>query len=791
MTLSQKNYSVSPRIQRLKKEILSTKREISIERAILMTESFLKTPGEPTIIRRAKALRHILNHIKIKVTSDELIVGNRSLLPRAGVVAPECSIRWLNEELDTISIRGQESFFISEENKRKLREEIFPYWKGKTLKNEIEASLSQETKIAREAKVFTLNQTTHNQGHILPHVEKWLRKGIRELRNQVKEKLLVSHNDREKINFYRAVDISLKGASEFILRYAKLAESKAKQSTGEKREHFGIIMTNCEHILVNPPSTFHQAVQSLWFLFLMLHIESVASSFSPGRIDQYLFPFYSNDIQENILTPEKALEIMECLWLKFNEIVLLRPAKEVKYFAGFPIGFNVALGGINEKGKDVTNELSFLCLKASADIRMPQPNLSVRLHNRTSQKFLMEVSQVISLGFGMPQLFNDEIIIPALLNRGIKPDDARNYAIIGCVELGIPGKSLGLSDAALFNLPKLLELVINKGKDRLTKRKAIFLDKSNGHFNSYESLEKALEKEMDYFVDQMVAGCNIVDQVQARILPTPFLSSVMDECLRKGEDVSRGGARYNFTGPQAIGVANLADSLMAIKKFVYQEQQIDLLSLNHLLDKNFLEDEPLRQRLLNFSPKFGNDIDEVDQIARKWARHYCLLVERNKNPRGGSYQPGLYTISAHVPLGLVVGATPDGRRAREPLADGGLSPVREREKKGPTAVLKSVSKIDQLLSSNGSLLNLKFHPSVFGGEKSLKKFADFLAGFVQLKCTHVQFNIISTDILQQAKKNPEAFGDLVVRVAGYSAYFVELDESLQNDIITRTEYAGL
>jgi len=766
---------LSEDIKTLKDKILNTRREISIERARLMTESYKETEGEPIVIRRAKAFRHILNNMKIDIAPQELIVGSRSISPRAGIAAPECAIDWLEKELDTIHSRDQEPFFITEEDKKILREKIFPYWKGKTLKEEIERALPSQVKQALDTRVFTLNQTTHNQGHILPEVTKWLRMGIDGLIREVLDKIefCSKREDKERYNFYKAVEISLKGASEFILRYAKLAESKMLRAKGEEKLRLGNIMENCKRIANEPPESFYQAIQSLWFLFLMLHIESIGSSFSPGRIDQYLYPFYVKDLREGKLTREKALLLIEHLWLKFNEIVLLRGAKEAKYFAGFPIGFNVVLGGQDENGEDATNDLSYICLEASANLRMPQPNLSVRLHNRTPKKFLKAVSKVISLGFGMPQLFNDEIIIPALLNRGIKYKDARNYAIIGCVEIGIPGRSLGLSDAALFNLPKLLELSVN----------------SKGNYcKEYEDLENSFEELMQKFINLMVQGCNVVDRVHAQLMPTPFLSSVIDDCLEKGIDVSRGGARYNFTGPQGVGVANLADSLMAIKEFVYQKRQVTLKELRQILSQNFEGRESLRQRLLNWSPKFGNDSDEVDEIARKWARRYCELVAEYRNPRGGSYQPGLYTVSAHVPLGLAVGATPDGRLAKEPLADGGLSPVRGRDKEGPTAVLKSVSKIDQLLASNGTLLNLKFHPSVFEGDESFEKFSQFLMGFVQLKVMHVQFNVISADILREAKRNPEAFRNLVVRVAGYSAYFVELDESLQEDIIARTEH---
>ncbi len=780
------------RVYRIKERLLSNSRKVSLERATLMTESFKQTEGEPIIIRRAKALEYILNNMSIDIKPDELIVGSRSITPGAGVIYPECSVGWLEEELETIVQRDIEPFEISEDDKNVIKKELIPYWKGKDLKSVIEQELPESVQKARQAKVFTLNQTTHNQGHILPNAEKWLSKGIGGLLEEVEQQrknVSPTKSNREAFEFYQAAEIALMGASNFIRRYSKMARERLKGEKDPKEaQRLKIIADVCEKVAWDIPSTFLEAVQSLWFLFLILHIESMGSSFSPGRIDQYLYRFYRTDKEAGKISDEEAIIVLEYLWLKFNEIVLIRSIQEARYFAGFPIGFNVTIGGQNEEGNDATNELSFLCLKASQELRLPQPNLTARVHCNTPEEFLREVAATIRLGFGMPQLYNDEVVVPGLLRRGIPLRDARNYAIIGCVEIGIPGKYLGLSDAALFNLGKLLELTMTDGVDRLSReRVAPPLQKS---FDSFEEFEKALEQRMRFFVHQMVEGCNTVDRIHARLMPTPFLSCVIDNCVEKGLDVSRGGAVYNFTGPQAVGIANLADSLIALKKLVFEEKKLSFEELNNVLDKNFEQEEYLRQRLLNLYPKFGNDADEVDCIASKWARKYCQLVEQYENPRGGLYQPGLYSVSSHVPLGLVVGATPDGRLAREPLADGGVSPMRGRDKNGPTAVLKSVSKLPLSLATNGSLLNLKFHPSVFESDSGLEKFCQFLRGFIKLGCMHVQFNVVSADILRQAQEHPENFKDLVVRVAGYSARFVELDKSLQEDIIARTEHVG-
>ncbi len=774
-----------PRISRLKNKILSTERKLYIERARLITESWQQTEGDPTIIRKAKALRHILRHMTIEIDPDELIVGNRSPLPRMGVVSPEMAVEWIDQELETLPTRPQDSFAVDPRDIEELRHEIFPYWRGRTLYDQVKAAIPPDVEEARQAKVFKLNQTDHGQGHTLPNVERWIHQGPRLLLDQAR-RLLETASPGEKADFYLAAIVSLEGAIAFIERYAHLAEEQAALQPAH-RVHLEESAAICRRLAAAPPRTFRETVQALWFLFVILEVESNASGFSPGRLDQYLYPYYRRDLEAGRLSQEEALELLESLWLKFNEIVLLRNAESARYFGGFPIGFNVILGGQTLEGQDATNELSYLCLQAQADLGLPQPNLSVRLHSGTPERFLLAASQVISYGGGMPQIFNDEVIIPALLNRGYPPEEAYNYAVIGCVEISVPGNTSGWSGAALFNMVKVLELTMTGGIDRLTGRPVG--PATDGHF-SFEAFERAYEKQMAHFVELMVKGSCAIQTVHAQVAPTPFLSTVIDDCLEKGRDVSSGGARYNFCGVQGVQVANVADSLAAIKQLVFEEGALSLSELNHILDVNFEGYEPLRQRMLNRVPKYGNDHPYVDELAHEWATKYCQMVERYPTPRGGIFQPGFYTVSAHLPQGQVVAATPDGRPSQTPLADGGLSPMRGLDQNGPTAVLKSVSQVDQRLASNGCLLNLKFMPSFFQGEGGLKQFAHLLRGLVELKIMHTQFNVISASTLRQAQKHPEQFRNLVVRVAGYSAYFTELNEELQNEIIARTEHTG-
>ena len=781
------------RIADLKEFILGTRRRLYIDLARLETRSHQQSEGEPTIIRRAKAFRDMARGMAITIHPGELIVSNRSPLPRMGVVTPSAAVSWIDRELDTLATRPQDPFDVDPQDMRELREEIFPYWRGHTLEDRAAAAIPLDVKQAIDAKVFQLNQTDHAQGHILPNVEDWLRlgpSGLRERATSVRAlRAYAGELSKDQQNFYEAVEICLEAALDFMLRYAALAAEMANtESSPARTRELWQIAENCRHLASLPPQSFWQALQSVAFLFVLLQIESNASSIAPGRLDQYMIPFLRRDLQDRTLTLAEAQELLECLWLKFNEMVLLRSAASARYFAGFPIGFNLIVGGQRADVHDATNALSFMCLQAQADVRMPQPNFSVRLHKNTPVDFLAAVARVISLGTGMPQLFNDEVVIPALEHRGVTHPDAINYAVVGCVELSVPGKALGWSDSAMFNLVRVLEIMLHGG---IEPEKGKQVGPRTGRLQeleSYADLEAAYAEHLRHFIGLMVEGARVIDKLHACLCPTPLLSAVINDCLDVAMDVTAGGAHYNFSGPQGVQVANVADSLAALKYLVYEQKEIGRRDLMQALDRNFAGDEELRQRLLTGAPKYGNDDDKVDLLGSQWARFFCEEVAQYSTPRGGIFQPGFYTVSAHVPLGHNVGATPDGRFARTPLADGGLSPVAGRDRRGPTAVLRSVAKIDQELVSNGALLNLKFLSSFFQKDRALEWFTALLRGFVDLKISHVQFNVVSRETLREAQLHPEQFRGLVVRVAGYSAYFVELDKEVQDEIIRRTEH---
>ncbi|RSK25884.1 formate C-acetyltransferase [Bacillus sp. HMF5848] len=765
---------MNERIRHLKQDLFKRDRKVSIERALLYTESYQQTKGEPTIIRRAKATENILNKVKISIRDKELIVGNRTVEPRSGIISPEMDPYWILAELDTIHSRPQDKFVISEEDKQIYRDTLYPYWEKNSMKDFINAQISPKVKEAVNQDVFKLNQTDKGQGHIIMDFPFILNQGVQSIIDIIDGKV-GSHPDNL---YYEAAKITFKATQQHILRYADLARVEAEmyEDDHERKNELLEIERICRKITYSKPDSFYEASQLLWFISLVGQYESNASSLSLGRIDQYMYPFYEYSLK-NGDSQEYLKELLECFFIKTNDVVLIRSENSAKYFAGFPTGYTVALGGLTETGRDAVNDLSYLFFEAYHDVQLPQPNLSVRTNELIPRAFLNKTAETIRLGTGIPQLFNDEVIVPGFLSKGVTLEDARDYAIVGCVEITIPGKTYGLHDIALFNLLKIMELSILEHKD-------------NSHV-TYETIIEDIQAKIKHYVELVTEGANIVDIGHREFAPTPFLSTLIDSCLEKGKDVTEGGAKYNFSGIQGIGQANLSDSLYAIKKLVFEEKRIEFKELVEALENDFgtEEQERLRVRLINRYDKYGNDNDEIDDIAASLFRVYAKELEKYTNVRGGVFTAGAYTVSAHIPLGEAVGATPDGRKAKEQLADGGLSPMVGRDKLGPTAVLKSVSKLDNYLTVNGSLLNLKFSPSSIEGEEGINKFSDFLMAFTKLKIQHVQFNVLTKETLIDAQKHPQNYKGLIVRVAGYSAFFVELDRKLQNDIIARVEHS--
>lgn len=777
------------RAERIKERFMAITPEICVERAQLITDSYKETEAEPIYIRRAKALEKILTEMTIFIQDDELIVGNHCTKPRSSPVFPEFSCKWLEEELDRLEKRTGDVFLISEDKKKALRE-LFPYWNGKTSNERAAALMTEEAKEAQGYGVFTVgNYFFNGVGHISVDYARGLAKGLEGVIAQAEAEMagldITDPDQLNKMHFLRAVIMSNKAVIRFAERFAEEADRLAAGEKNAKRKtELKEIARICRKVPAKPAETFWEAIQSFWFVQLAIQIESNGHSISPMRFDQYMYPYLKADAD---ITVEKAQELLDLLWIKFTEINKVRDEGSTKAFGGYPMFQNLIIGGQDQTGKDATNELSYMCLQATANVRLYQPSISIRIHDGTPDSLYMKSIEISRIGLGMPAYYNDRVIIPGLLSRGLTREDARDYGIIGCVEPQVGGKTEGWHDAAFFNMAKVLELALNDGVDPVSNKQLGPKTGDLTSFKSFDDVMDAYKKQMKHFVQLLIISDNAVDIAHGERAPLPFLSSLADDCIAKGKSLQEGGAHYNFTGPQGVGVGNVGDSLAAIKKLVFEEKAVSMADLKEAIKNNFEGKEDLRQILLNRAPKFGNDDDYADDIAREGALIYCKEVEKYKNPRNGGFQPGLYPVSANVPLGSMVGATPDGRKAGTPLADG-VSPVSGCDQTGPTAAVKSVAKLDHIIASNGTLLNQKLHPNAMKDEAGMRNLMALTETFFCDGGLHVQYNVVSGKTLMDAQKNPEKHRGLVVRVAGYSAFFTALDTALQNDIIERTEH---
>ncbi len=733
------------------------------------------------------------------IRDNELIVGSLTKNPRSCQVFPEFSNQWLVDEFDKFEKRTSDLFKIPEETKSKLKE-VFKYWQGKTVSELATSYMTNETKDAMNTKVFTVaNYHFNGLGHISVDYPKVLEKGflgiIKETENAIINADKSNPEYVKKKVFWDSIIISCKAAIKYANRYSELAKKLADETLDINRKNELLkIAEICSKVPANPAETFYEACQSFWFVQAIISLESNGHAISPARFDQYMYPYYKNDIDNKFATKEVNTEILHCLWVKFNDLTKVRDETTTKAFSGYSMFQNLIVGGQTPDGKDATNELSYMCLEATGSLKLPQPSLCVRIWSKTPDEFLIRTCELTRLGTGLPAFYNDEVVIPTLINQGLTIEDARDYAIVGCVEPQKPGKTDGWYDAAFFNLAKILELSMNNG--RLNGKQ---VGPETGEFTSFKNIDdfiNAYKKQIEYFVFHMVAADNCVDIAHAERAPLPFLSSMLDDCIGTGKSIQEGGGHYRFSGPLGVGIANVGDSFMAIKKLIFDENKITLLKLKAAVDSNFgeNEDDPIKkaeyedikQLILNRVPKFGNDIDEVDEFTRDGALIYCKEVLKYTNQRGGKFIPGLYPVSNNVYLGSLVGATPDGRNAFKPLADG-VSPTRGADVNGPTAAANSVSKLEHFAAPSGTLFNQKFNPNSLQGDNGLKNLGSLIRSYFDRKGMHIQFNVIDKKVLLEAQKHPEQYRDLIVRVAGYSAQFICLDKGVQDDIIKRTE----
>lgn len=800
-----------PRINRIRKDFLAVTPEICPERALLWTESMKQTEGETQIVRNAKALAYVLQKMTVWIGKEELIVGNQARKPRASPIFPEISYDWFLKEMEEFPFENRpgDRFLIDDETKQKLRG-IADYWKARTVHDYAHSLLSEEVlraEVSYGKGVFlAVNYFYTGIGHISPYYTKVLEKGYAGIKKDVEEKYkqldLTNPEDQKKKPFYDAVTIVCDAVIDFAHRYANLAKEMAKKEKNptRKQELLLQIAKNCKNVPAYPAKTFWEALQSWWFIQLIIQIESSGHSISPGRFDQYMYPYYKKDIDEGRISKNFAQELIECAFYKLNEINKVRDWGSTKAFGGYPMFQNLIVGGKKRDGTDATNELSYMCLDAVAHLRLPQPSISVRIHDQTPYDFWTKASKVTKIGLGMPAWYNDELIIPSMLNRGRTIEDANDYCIIGCVEPDVGGYEYGWHDSAFFNLNHCLELALNDGVCLDCSSKCMIYSKCvgagkrlgvrTGDLSKFKTFEKVLavyEAQVKYFVKLLIEANNGIDTAHQTLKPLPFLSTVIEPCIESGIDVSAGGAKYNFTGPQGIGIANVGDGLSALKKLVYEERKITSDTMLKALKADWKGYEDLRELInSNKIPHYGNDDDFADELVRYAALVYCKEVEKYKNPRGGMYQPGLYPVSANVPAGAMQAATPDGRLKGEAIADG-ISPVHGHDVKGPTTIVLSASKLDHLIASNGTLLNMLFSPSALAGTVGDKNFKTMMGVFFDRKGLHAQHNVVSRQMLLDAQKNPEKYSGLVVRVAGYSVFFTGLDRALQDDIIGRSE----
>ena len=784
----------SSRIQQARDRLLRTMPSIDLERAKLMTESFMKTEGESIVTRKAKAFREQCQRKTIFIQDGELIIGTPGSRIRAGMLSPDVAWQYLEEELDTISTRPQDPYLITENQKKLLREFIKPYWQGKSLKEAWLARVPDELRqIGIKTSIIDVDGKAENgPGEFTAAHELLINNGTSGMRKLIEKRLvsldIATPGDYDKITYLNALLIVCDGINTLAERYAELAAEKAAEEREPQRKaELEKIAETCRWVSTNSARTFREALQLFWFYQISLHMEQNGYSQNPGRIDQYLYPYYKQDIEEGRLTKEAAQELLECLWVKLAEIVPLWSQWKVVYIAGYQQFLKVCCGGVTERGEDAVNELSYMILQAAIDLRLYQPALAVRYNKgKNPDSFLRKAVELLALGTGEPPIFNDEIGIRMALGMGATLAEAYNWTPGGCVEVYLPGKLSLWPDFSKINLGSIVEFVMLDGIYRLNNtRMPVPKTGDPGKFKTFSEFKDAIKIQLAHLVREIAEMGQILVGISQELRPLPVASLTFEDCIENAKDYQCGGAKYNL-GPACVmvGVADLVNSMATVKKLIYDDKKLTWDKLLQALDDDFEGHEEIRQMCLS-APKYGNDIDEIDDLATDIFKFAADEVGKYTGLTGGKMVSGLFPVTANVPLGKVVGALPSGRKAWQPLADG-LSPMQGTDTKGPTAILKTVSKIDHAMHVSGTLLNMKFDPSLFKDERGIRDFMGLIKSMCDLGIYHIQCNVVNNETLRAAQKEPEKYRDLMVRVAGYSAYFVELAKDVQDDIIART-----
>ena len=793
MSANIKNIAATERIKRMRQEIVAADPAVCSERALIVTKSYQETEGQPTPIRRAKAIKRVLEEMTIHIWDDELIVGNHANGRRTAPIFPEWGVYWLENQLDFIPVRPQDKMIIPDQVKADIRS-VIPYWRGKTVYDRVWGTLPEDVQRARKALVFTVDLFERGSfGHIVYNTPAILEYGFAKVKEEALEHIKNADEsipeEFKKIQYWKAFVIICDGIIAFANRYSALAKELAEKETdAQRKEELLEISRICARVPEHPAETFHEAVQVAWFLQLLPQLEGNGNSVSPGRLDQHLYPYYKKDIEQGRIRVEEAQELLDCLWLKLNEIVKCWDTEAAKVHAGFPMTQTVTIGGRMKDGTDATNELSYLFLNTQAHIRLGSPQFVVRVHSDLPEDFVTHVCETIRGGGGMPALFGDEVITKSLLKLGMSYEEARDCAIVGCVEPSVIG-AFGRNNGGFLNLARIIDFAMNDGRDRLTGQQIGLHTGDPRNFTSIEDVKEAVRKQLVYFVKLLATEDHIIDVVQAELTPHVLVSTMIPGCMEKGKDITAGGAIYHTTTPFGAGISTATDSLAAIKKVVFEDKTVSMDELLHALDTDFegMEGEKIRQKLLA-APKFGNDDDYVDEFARFLSDTFMGEVEQYESGRGGHLVGGFFTLSSTVPLGHETGATPDGRKARTPISDS-ISPTNGVEENGPTAVLSSAAKIDHSRCTAGNAVNIKFSPGALESAGKLEKFANLLTAYlIDMHGFEVQVNVVSADTLRAAQKNPGEYRDLIIRIAGYSARFVELAPDIQEDLIARTEH---
>lgn len=793
--------SLTDRMKAFREEVLDEKPYIDAQRAVLATQVYRENQNQPRVMVRAFMLQKILENMSIYIEDKTLIVGNQATKNKNAPIFPEYTMEFVLNELDLFEKRDGDVFYITEETKQQLRD-IAPFWENNNLRARGEALLPEEVSVFMETGVFGMEgKLNAGDAHLAVNYEKILAFGLKGYEERVKDlKAKLDLTDPDSIDkniFYKAVLIVIEAVHQFAQRYSKLAQELADREKDSKRKAELLEISRiCAKVPYEPATSFYEAVQSVWFIQLILQIESNGHSLSYGRFDQYMYPYYIKDIQEKVITKDEALELLTCLWIKTLTINKVRSQAHTLSSAGLPMYQNVTIGGQTPDKKDAVNELSFVVLQSVAQTRLTQPNLTVRYHKNINKAFFDDCIEVMKLGFGMPALNNDEIIIPSFINWGVKDEDAYNYSAIGCVETAVPGKwGYRCTGMSYINFPRVLLCAMNDGVDLTTGKR---FTKGYGYFKdmkSYEELLSAWDKTVREMTRYSVIVENAIDKASERDVPDILCSALTDDCIGRGKTIKEGGAVYDFISGLQVGIANMADSLAAIKKLVFEEKKITLIQLWNAILDDFQSDEnkKIQAMLIDEVPKYGNDIDYVDNLVVEAYDSYLDEIKKYPNTRyhrgpiGGIRYGGTSSISANVGQGMGTMATPDGRNAYEPLAEG-CSPAHNADKNGPTAVFKSVAKLPTEKITGGVLLNQKMTPQMLSTEENKQKLEMLIRAFFnRLHGYHVQYNIVSRETLIDAQKYPEKHKDLIVRVAGYSAFFNVLSKKTQDDIIGRTE----